>query len=144
MRSYRTIVAIAADHDVPQPRPGVIARVYWGDTGCGKSWRAWNEAGPGAYYKDPRSKFWCSYRGEKNIVIDEFRGGIDISHVLRWLDRYPVIADLKGSSRPLCGLSFWFTSNLAPDWWYPEADAQTKMALSRRLLVEEMNTPYTE
>jgi len=33
------------------------------------------------------------YRGQEHVVFDEFRGGIDISHVLRWFDRYPVIVE---------------------------------------------------
>jgi len=66
-----------------------------------KSRRAWEEAGLTAYPKDPRSKFWDGYRGQEHVVFDEFRGGIDISHVLRWFDRYPVIVEVKGSSTVL-------------------------------------------
>jgi len=75
--------------------------------------------------------------GERNIVIDEFRGGIDISHLLRWLDRYPVRVEIKGSSRPLVGEKIWITSNLEPAWWYPDCDQQTKDALMRRLTITE-------
>ena len=48
--------------------------------------------------KDPRTKFWDGYRNQENVVIDEFRGAIDIAHILRWFDRYPVIVEVKGSS----------------------------------------------
>jgi len=57
--------------------------VYWGRTGTGKSRRAWDEAGVDAYPKDPRTKFWCGYFGQANVIIDEFRGGIDVAHLLR-------------------------------------------------------------
>jgi len=130
--SYRTLRAIAADHD----RPIAIVRscyVFWGSTGTGKSRRAWDEAGVEAYSKDPRSKFWCGYQGEKNVVVDEFRGGIDIAHLLRWLDRYPVRVEIKGSSRPLLAETIWITSNLNPNDWYAEADPETIAALRRRL-----------
>ena len=80
--------------------------------GTGKSRRAWSEATLSAYCKDPRTKFWCGYTTQSNVVLDEFRGGIDISHVLRWLDRYPVRVEIKGSSRPLLATTFWITSNL--------------------------------
>jgi len=134
--SYRTLRAIAADHDTPI---GILrtCHVYWGATGTGKSRRAWDEAGMGAYSKDPRSKFWCGYQGEQHVVIDEFRGGIDISHILRWLDRYPVRIEIKGSSRPLCAQTIWITSNLCPTLWFPEADVGTIEALMRRLTIVE-------
>lgn len=132
IRYYRTLQQIAADHDKPEGMDKVV-RCYYGDTGTGKSHRAFSEAGTDVYVKDPRSKFWCGYRGESNVVVDEFRGGIDISHILRWFDKYPVRVELKGSSAPLKATNIWITSNLHPDEWYPELDEKTKDALKRRL-----------
>ena len=128
---YRTLRNIAADY----ARPVAIDRivyVFWGGTGLGKSRRAWDEAGVDAYCKDPRSKFWCGYSDQKHVILDEFRGGIDPSHLLRWLDRYPVIVEVKGSSRPLLATHIWITSNVSPDNWYPDLDPETKLALRRR------------
>lgn len=104
----------------------------------GKSRLAWELAGPVAYSKDPRTKFWCGYRGQEHVVIDEFRGGIDIAHLLRWLDRYAVTVEVKGSSRALCATHYWITSNIHPRFWYPELDSETYAALERRLLITEM------
>lgn len=114
-------------------------RVYWGPTGTGKSRRAWQEAEVSAYAKDPRTKFWCGYQQQTNVVIDEFRGGIDIAHLLRWIDRYPVRVEVKGGSRPLVAVNFWITSNLHPEQWYPDLDRDTFSALLRRLTIEEIN-----
>lgn len=136
VRYYRTLVAIASDHE----RPEAVVRktmVYYGATGTGKSRRAWDEAGPDAYCKDPRSKFWCGYQGQQHVIVDEFRGGIDISHMLRWLDRYPVRVEIKGSSRPLRATKIWITSNVHPMNWYIDLDAETKSALLRRLEITE-------
>lgn len=108
---------------------------YWGATGTGKSHRAWAEAGMDAYPKDPRTKFWDGYNGHQNVVIDEFRGGIDISHMLRWLDKYPVVVEVKGSATVLKATSIWITSNLDPRLWYPDIDEETKKALLRRLSI---------
>jgi len=113
--------------------------VFWGRTGTGKSHRAWDQAGAQAYVKDPRTKWWCGYRGQENVIIDEFRGVIDISHLLRWLDRYPVLVEVKGGSRPLCARKFWITSNLDPREWYPGLDADTLAALLRRLNITHFN-----
>jgi len=132
VQSYRTIRAICSDNAKPV---GMVrtCSVYWGRTGTGKSRRAWEEAGMDAYTKDPNTKFWCGYNGQRNVVLDEFRGRIDVSHLLRWLDRYPVNVEIKGSSVPLCAERIWITSNLDPRTWYPELDEETVLALVRRL-----------
>lgn len=129
--SYRTLRSIGADFAKPLAIVRVV-NVFWGGTGTGKSRRAWDEAGEGAYSKCPRSKFWDGYTDQKQVVIDEFRGGIDVSHILRWCDRYPVRVDIKGSSRPLLAEVLWFTSNVDPRLWYPELDSETLSALLRR------------
>jgi len=134
--NYRTIRAIGSDYSrcVGMERE---CFVFWGKTGTGKSRRAWDEAGMDAYCKDPRTKFWDGYQVQENVVIDEFRGGIDISHLLRWLDRYPVRVEIKGSSRPLLVRRIWITSNIGPSDWYPLVDAETLNALMRRLVITE-------
>lgn len=132
VQSYRTLRAISADYAQPVGMERTCF-VFWGETGTGKSRRAWEEAGLEAYPKDPRTKFWCGYQGQEHVVIDEFRGGIDISHVLRWLDRYPVIVEIKGSSTVLRCRTIWITSNVCPQLWYPEADGSSIAALMRRL-----------
>jgi len=89
-----------------------------------------------AYPKDPRTKFWDGYRDHSSVVIDEFRGAIDIAHLLRWLDRYPVIVEVKGSSVVLKATDIWITSNIHPREWYPGLDPETFEALMRRLEIE--------
>lgn len=138
VQHYRTIKQITADHLVPVGVERTV-NVYWGATGTGKSRRAWDEAGVGAYPKDPRSKFWDGYAGHVNVVVDEFRGGIDVAHMLRWLDRYPVIVEVKGSSVVLRATTIWITSNLDPRDWYPGIDSATKEALLRRLTITHFN-----
>jgi len=138
VQSYRTLRSICSDHQRPI---GMVrtCHVFWGPTGTGKSRAAWDAAGVDAYPKDPRTKFWCGYSGQKAVVIDEFRGGIDIGHLLRWLDRYPVIVEVKGSSAVLKAETIWITSNLSPEAWYPELDYSTYQALARRLNIIHMN-----
>jgi len=134
VRHYSTLRKIAADFAEPVAQERII-HCFWGRTGTGKSRRAWEEAGLDAYPKDPRSKFWDGYRGQAHVVVDEFRGGIDISHLLRWFDRYPVIVEIKGCATVLKATTIWVTSNLHPNDWYPELDDETKQALLRRLTV---------
>lgn len=138
---YRTLRAIATDY-LQAPAQERKVNVYWGQTGTGKSRRAWDEAGLAAYPKDSRSKFWCGYQGQENVVIDEFRGGIDIAHILRWFDRYPVIVEVKGGAVALRAKTIWITSNLEPKAWFPDADAETISALLRRLDVTHFQAPF--
>lgn len=132
IRSFFALRAIRAEYMVPIGEQRK-AYVFWGATGTGKSRKAWRDAGDLAYPKDPRSKFWDGYGGQRNVVCDEFRGDIDISHVLRWLDRYPVRVEIKGSSVPLCAREIWFTSNIHPASWWPQLDAATLNAFYRRV-----------
>lgn len=143
VRHYNSLKRIAADHMEPVAIERQVL-VFWGATGTGKSRRAWGEAGLDAYPKDPRSKFWDGYRNQANVVVDEFRGGIDIAHMLRWLDRYPVIVEVKGSSVVLKAERIWITSNLHPKDWYPDLDQQTQSALLRRLTITHFENPFEQ
>lgn len=134
IRCYGNLKKIHVDSLQPSEQEKIVT-VFWGRTGTGKSRRAWAEAGLQAYPKDPMSKFWDGYRGQEHVVIDEFRGAISISHILRWFDRYPTIVEVKGSSVVLNCKRIWVTSNISPEEWYPTLDQETKLALRRRLIV---------
>lgn len=136
IRYYRSLRTISMDHSKPV---GISKTIYvlFGPTATGKSYRAWQRF-PSAYSKDPRSKWWSGYRGEDVAIMDEFRGSIDISHLLRWFDCYPVSVETKGSQVPLCVSTVVITSNLPPKAWFPELDFPTYAALERRLTVFEV------
>lgn len=141
IRNYSTLKRIAVDHvKLVGIAKNII--VYWGPTGTGKSHTAWQEAGIEAYPKDPMTKTWDGYQGQANVVIEEYRGAISISHFLRWLDKYPVLADVKYSATPLLAKNIWITSNLHPGDWYPDLDHETKHALMRRLTIVYKDRPY--
>lgn len=134
VRCYNQLRRISTDH----LRPIAMERnctVLWGRTGTGKSRSAWDAAGHESYPKTPTTKFWDGYRGEEHVVIDEFRGAIEISHLLRWLDRYPCIVEVKGGATVLRATHIWITSNLDPRLWYPTIDQETLDALLRRLTI---------
>lgn len=143
VRCYSQLKAIAKDHLKPVAMERIV-KVYWGPTGTGKSHSAWEEATFNAYPKDPMSKFWDGYQQQENVVIEEFRGDISISHFLRWTDKYPVIVDAKHGATTLSATRIWITSNLHPEYWYPDLDRQTKDALLRRLEIVEKNVRYQE
>lgn len=140
VRHYHSLRSIYKDHAKPNLRPKdkMFCRVYYGDSGTGKSWRAYTEAtanNESVYFKNPSTKWWDGYNGEANVIIDEFTGKISIENLLRWLDFYPCLVEVKGSQVPICAIRFWITSNLPPSLWYPEATEEQMRALRRRLAV---------
>jgi len=141
VRNYHSLRRIQKDYSHALPRNGVAAKVFWGLTGTGKSHRAWEEAGQGAYIKNPSTKWWDGYRGEEDVLIDEFTGQIGITYLLRWLDKYPCRVEEKGGDFPLKALRFWICSNTDPRDWYPDANAETKAALMRRITITHFNVP---
>jgi len=121
LKHYFQFRAIAKDFNRPKKRPNVNVNVYWGATGSGKSYRAFEEAGDEMYRKSSSTKWWDGYRGETNVVIDEFDGrSIGLTHLLQWFDNYPMCVEIKGGNVPLAGVNFWITSNIDPNDWYKE------------------------
>lgn len=141
IRCYSTLRRIEKDYMVPQPVEKQVS-VYWGATGTGKSRRAWSEAGFTAFPKDPNTKFWDGYNGHEFVVIDEYRGNIAISNLLRWFDRYPVCVEIKGGATVLKATRIWITSNLHPRDWYATLDSATYQALERRLAITHFSDPF--
>lgn len=148
IRHYSSLKRIYVDNCEPEFRENMSVKVFYGPTGTGKTRRAWDEAmalGDRPYIKNPNTKWWDGYRGQKNVIIDEFSGRIDISYLLTWLDRYPVISEVKGYSLPMTAINFWITSNMHPNEWYADAIPAHKDALLRRIhQMVLMETHYVE
>lgn len=87
-----------------------------GHTGVGKT-RWVNEREPQLYYKQ-QSKWWCGYEGHAAIILDDFKGWIPFTELLRVLDRYPLMLETKGGQRPLLATRVYITSNFHPAYWY--------------------------
>lgn len=145
IRNYSAIKRIRVDNVVPPIRDNIAVHVYWGESGVGKTRRAWHEAGSAneVYIKNPNTKWWDGYRGQKTVIIDEFIGRVDISYILTWLDRYPCMVEVKGFSVPLEATTFYITSNVDPQDWYRDINTQQRQGLLRRLThVEHMTTEW--
>ena len=128
----------------PLPRNIALAKVYWGPTGTGKTHRSWQEAGEQAFIKSSSNKWWDGYQGQENVIIDEFDGQIGITHLLRWLDKYPCSVEVKGGTIPLRATNFWITSNKPLEQWYPDAPLAQVDALRRRVTITHITQQYIE
>lgn len=120
---------------------------YCGSTGTGKSSRAANELAaefgiPYVYIRPPsvnNSTCWFEglHDGVRAVVLDEFRGDIPLTTLLRFLDGYDMSVEFKGGSVN----SFYIrkiiiTSNLAPWELYPgvkEKNPELVKPLYRRI-----------
>lgn len=132
LRFYSTLKKISVEYQKPIMRGPQEVIVIYGPTGVGKSRMAFEEVGEDYYIKSPLTKWFDGYHGQSTIIVDEFRGIVDISHVLKWLDRYPCAVEVKGSQVFLNTKKWVITSNLSPNDWYPTLDMETKYALRRR------------
>lgn len=128
----------------PKDRLGIEVKVFYGPTHTGKTHAAREWLGGSYYDKGPTTKWWNGYRGQECILIDEFRGKIDISHLLKWCDKNRCSVETKGSETPFCGTKIAITSNLNPLQWWPELDGDTYQAFKRRCTFVEMNERYVE
>lgn len=132
IRCYNQICRIGKDH----LQPIAVERrckVFWGDSNTGKTRRAWEEAGMEAFPKDPNTKWWCGYRDQENVIIDEFDGQIAFNHLSRWIDRYPCNLESKHGAVSNRFKKIWITSNVDPRKWYPNNNEQQQVGLLRRL-----------
>lgn len=97
--------------------------VYWGPSGSGKSRRARDEAGPGAFWLPKPSShtaplYWDGYEGQEHVVIDEFYGWMSRDTMQRVIDRYPLPVACRGYSAPFVAKKVWITSNDPPEKWW--------------------------
>lgn len=121
--------------------------VLWGPPGVGKSRRALEEAGEGAYWlRKPSAggQVWFDgYDGQEVVVIDEFYGWIARDLMQRLCDRYPCLVDTKGGATAFLAKRIIITSNEHPSRWWPKVGLG---AMVRRLTgdcgrVEHMDYP---
>lgn len=95
---------------------------WYGDTGTGKS-RMLDSAYPDAYPKNV-SKWWCSYKGEETVHIEEWPlglGDIMVHHLKKWVDRYKFLAEYKGGSFVIRPKKIIVTSNFSLEQCFPNA-----------------------
>jgi len=142
IRSYHTLKRIRKDYDTAPFRPNIQVYVFTGVSGSGKSHRMFQEAGPDYYIKSSTTKWWDGYRGESNVIIDEFRGQIAVEHLLKWCDKYPTFVEEKGGQQALKAERIWISSNKPIEEWYPDIDCLTLAALKRRVQITVFDAAF--
>ncbi len=116
--------------------------VFWGATGTGKTYTAW-QRWPEAYsvsWPIGSNWWWQDYDGEETVICDEFADQIKLQSMLRFLDRTPFRVFYKGGSTEFRSKRIILCSNFDPMEWYSSAKTVGRDALMRRL--KEFGTIY--
>ena len=78
-------------------------RWFWGETGTGKTYEAYQFAmalGVEPYIRSGSGKFFDGYEGHRVVIFDDFReGDIPFNYLLRLCDKYPMRVEVKGGVR---------------------------------------------
>lgn len=122
---------VLAKYSVPRDWESEVF-VYWGETGTGKSKRAFEEAqNP---YVHSGGVWFDGYSGEADVVFDDFGGSeFKLTYLLKLLDRYPMRVPVKGGFVNWVPRRIFITSNYCPKDWYPNAKDEHVKALFRRI-----------
>lgn len=119
-------------------RPGreqkSFVTLLYGPPGCGKTY--WCQQHEGTkYWKQPSTQWWDGYTGQEITILDEFRGWLPFSNLLRLLDAYPLTVEVKGGQVAFTSDQIFLTCNHHPMMWYDkEKVGPTDLkALGRRI-----------
>lgn len=140
IRYKRTLEQICTESVQVEERKELNNYWFCGPSGCGKSKLA-RERYPGAFIKDPMTRWWDGYKGEEAVIVDDFdiyqkaQGG----DMKRWSDHYPFQAPIKGGYVTIRPKVVVVTSNYTPEEIWD--DEQTREPILRRFNVVKMGEP---
>ena len=114
-------------HEMNKPAPSALETLdnhyYYGATGSGKSYKARQDY-PIHYVKNSETKWFCGYKDEETIIIDDFDiRNKDMVRMLKIMgDKYPFNAEIKGGSMLIRPKRIVVTSNYSPQeiWTTPQ------------------------
>lgn len=99
---------------------------YYGETGTGKSHRAFKDFDPETMYVKPlEDDWWDGYTGQGTVILNDFRGQLKYSELLTLIDKWP--HSVKRRNRepaPFLAKIVIITSSLAPELCYKNVNAE--------------------
>lgn len=112
----------------------VEVRVFWGDTGTGKTRSVFEFIRWEDIYVHPGGMWFDGYEGQPVVLFDDYTGScFKIGYLLKLMDRYPMRVPVKGGFVQFAPKHIFFTSNLNPKEWYPNAHSEHVAAMFRRI-----------
>lgn len=128
---------LAMKYKPTQKREKPTVKWFWGPTGTGKTFTAWEESGVNlddVWCSNGDLKWWDGYYGQHNVIIDDFRASnCKFNVLLRYLDKYPVRVEVKGGSQPLVATQIIVTSAFQPEAIYKGIRSEDVNQLLRRI-----------
>lgn len=117
---------------------------YHGKTGCGKSETAFKNYDPKTHYvwKYEKNDWQDGYTGQEIVIIDEFRGQLPFSTLLRMIDKHPNCDVSRRGKEPFPFISkkVIITSALRPEEIYYNLHENDKLEqLLRRLKIIDLS-----
>lgn len=120
---------------------------YWGPTGVGKSWKAFEDFDEETHYVWEDDKGWQDgYHGQEIVIMNDFRGDIPYNKLLQLVDRYPTKVSRRGREPvPFLAKKLIITSSLPPEEVYRQRNSRDSIEqLYRRFEVIELSQKWSE
>lgn len=109
----------------------------FGQSGCGKTFKAFELAGKDVYLYNPgiMGKWWEGYDGHETVIIDDVRPEHfrSATEILTLLHEFPTRVEQKGGSRQLKAKKIILTSILSPEQFWEHFPNEPFIQFKRRL-----------
>lgn len=116
---------------IPERKTKPIVKWFYGDTGTGKTHKAVELFNNDYDIIDYENNFVIGYTGKKNVLWDEFRGNIPLKNLLKMLDKYKCIINVKGTTCNFSPENIIITSCKSPSEVYIKCGENIKQLLRR-------------
>lgn len=93
-----------------------LVKWFYGPTGTGKSFTAYKELeDEDVYTAGDTARWWQGYDANSSVILDDFRSSfICFNNLLKLLDCYPYLVEVKGGSRQFLAKKIIITSPFHP------------------------------
>ncbi len=117
------------------PQDPLVVHYWWGDTGTGKTTRAYNDY-PTAYWHISGTKWFDGYDpdNDKCVIFDDYdTAAFTCRQFLTILQSFPRKVEVKGGTLDFKPETIVITNNVSPDMLYAADDPRLIAAFIRRL-----------
>lgn len=102
---------------------------YYGETGVGKSHKAFENYTPETHYVLPNDNgWWDAYTQQDTVIINDFRGEIPYNFLLQIVDKWPLCVKRRNREpMPFISKTVIITSSLPPELIYKNRNEEDRI-----------------